>query len=53
MFTPNILSKEDGENNEIFCKYEWIKYCPYVEYIENVYDRLNENDKLRELQEAY
>ena len=35
MFSPHLLSNEDGENYGEFCKYELIKHKPYVGEMEN------------------
>ena len=49
MFSPNISSKENGENYEQFCKYELINFCLYIEDIGSAYDRLAKNDELKKL----
>ena len=36
--------KEDSKNYVKFCKYELIKFCPYVDNIEDAYDGLTEDD---------
>ena len=48
MFNPNIPSKEDGKNYGQFCKYELIKCFPYVDNIENMYNDLIKDEKLKE-----
>ena len=42
MFSPEISSKEDGENYGQFCKYELIEFCPCVDNIENAYNKLTD-----------
>ena len=43
MFSPHLSSNKDGKNYGEFCKYELIKYKPYVGDIENTYIRCTDN----------
>ena len=49
MFSPNISSKEDGENYTQFFKYALIKFDPCVDSIENTYDGLSEDSELTKI----
>ena len=53
MFIPIFLPKGYGENYGLFCKYELIYHCLYVGAIENAYNKLTENDHLKELWRDY
>ena len=53
-FNPTIFSREDNENYRQFCKYSFIRFCHYVDCIENECDKLNENSELKKkLWETY
>ena len=49
MFSPYLSSEEEGENFGEFCKYELIKYRPYVGEIENAYNSLTDNSEIKQL----
>ena len=53
MFTPVLSTDPGGENYDEFCRLSLIKYRPFVDCVENAYDKLTDGKEIIQMWEQF